>query len=51
MEVGINWQKDFSRMTPEDKEKYKNLIEFLFAEDNIVSYLEDRTFPQSISAT
>jgi hypothetical protein len=41
----LNLQSDFSQMTAEQKHQFKNLVEFIFAEENITKYLEDRTSP------
>jgi hypothetical protein len=34
-------------MTTEQKHQFKNLIEFIFSEENITKYLEDRTSPDA----
>jgi hypothetical protein len=41
----LNLQSDFSQMTTEQKHQFKNLVNFIFAEENIDKYLEDRTLP------
>jgi hypothetical protein len=41
----LNSQSDFSQMTTEQKHQFKNLVDFIFAEENIDKYLEDRTSP------
>jgi hypothetical protein len=42
----LNSQSDFSNMTTEQKHRFKNLVGFIFSEDNIVRYIEDRTSPE-----
>jgi hypothetical protein len=39
----LNSQLDFSHMTTEQKHQFKNLVDFIFAEENVDKYLEDRT--------
>jgi hypothetical protein len=41
----INSQSDFIQMTTEQKHQFKNLVEFIFSDENIVKYLKDRTSP------
>jgi hypothetical protein len=41
----LNSQSDFSNMTTEQTHQFKNLIDHIFAEENITKYLEDRTSP------
>jgi hypothetical protein len=41
----LNSQLDFSQMTTEQKHQFKNLVDYIFAEENITKYLEDRTSP------
>jgi hypothetical protein len=41
----LNSQSDFSQMITEQKHQFKNLVDFIFAEENIHKYLEDRTSP------
>jgi hypothetical protein len=41
----VNSQSDFSQMTTDQKYQFKNLVDFIFAEENIDKYLEDRTSP------
>jgi hypothetical protein len=41
----LNLQLDFSQMTTEQKHQFKNLVDFIFTEENIDKYLKDRTSP------
>jgi hypothetical protein len=41
----LNLQSDFSNMMTEQKHQFKNLVDFIFSEENIEKYLEDRTSP------
>jgi hypothetical protein len=43
----LNLQSDFSQMTTKQKHQFKNLVDFIFAEENICKYLEDRTSPHN----
>jgi hypothetical protein len=43
----LNSQSDFSQMTTKQKHQFKNLVDFIFAEENIHKYLEDRTLPDN----
>jgi hypothetical protein len=41
----LNSRSDFSQMTTEQKHQFKNLVDFIFVEENIDKYLVDRTLP------
>jgi hypothetical protein len=41
----LNSLLEFSQMTMEQKHQFKNLVAFIFEEENIDKYLEDRTSP------
>jgi hypothetical protein len=42
----LNSQSDFGEMSTDQKRQFKNLVDFIFAKENIPKYLEDRTSPE-----
>lgn len=44
----LNSQSDLSKMSTEEKHKFKALVEFVFSDVNAAKYLEDRTSPEDV---
>jgi hypothetical protein len=45
----LNSQKDFAKMTVDEKQKFKHIVEHIFTDEELPKYLIDRTNPEDAS--
>jgi hypothetical protein len=48
--ITINCQKDPAKMSTDEKKRFKHMMEYLFAEENLPRFLKDRTNPADSGA-